>query len=360
MSPSLLRPAPPKGLKRVRASTAVTVQDVAHHAGVSKTTAASILRNAPDFQVSKTTRHRVLEAAKQLGYQRNAVAVALSSGCTNTVGLLLPLPNINARLPASRIYGQDIFVAVFQAASRAGLRVTAIPMPSGSGGRLSVQDVTDRSVDGLVMASMRDAEFVHQIYDAGIPCVEIGSGHGKHLFHPDNKGGAQSAVAHLVELGHRRILHWRGAGDNYAAIHRCKGFLSAVVAQGLCPKQSLVVSDAEEMAAQLHLPPPQRPTAVFAYNDFQALTTLDVAREIGLRVPEDLSVIGFDDNILAESARPQLTTVRNPLGIQADAAIQMLQGLWHGEKENATPYAVPTQLILRQSTGISPSPQGIF
>ncbi len=333
----------------------VTVQDVARQVGVSKTTAASVLRNAPDFQVSDATRHRVLEAAKLLGYRRHAVAVALSSGCTNTVGLLLPLPNIHARLPTSRIYGQDIFVAVFQAASQAGLRVTAIPMPGGTTQHLSLQDVTDRSVDGIVMASIRDAEFVHQIYEAGIPCVEIGSGHGKNLFHPDNEGGSYSAVAHLVELGHRHIVHWRGAGDNYAAIHRCKGFLDALRALGLCTERNIVAKDAAEIAALLRLPAGQRPTAIFAYNDFQALTALDMAREIGLRVPEDLSIVGFDDNILAESARPQLTTVRNPLGTQADAAIRMLQGLWCGTKEIETPFAVPTELIVRQSTTTPPS-----
>ncbi len=342
-----------KEVRRGRTS-AVTVQDVAHQVGVSKTTAASILRNAPGFQVSEATRLRVMEAAQLLGYRRHAVAVALSSGCTNTVGLLLPLPNINARLPASRIYGQDIFVAVFQAATRAGLRVTAIPLPGGSTDGLSVQDVTDRSIDGIVMASIRDAHFVQQIYEAGIPCVEIGSGHGKHLFHPDNEGGAHSAVAHLVALGHRRILHWRGADDNYASKHRCQGFLDAVAAQGLCLDNNQALSDAAEVAALLRLPAHQRPTAVFAYNDFQALMTLDLAREIGLRVPEELSVVGFDDNILAESARPQLTTVRNPLGAQADAAIQTLQALWRGERESESPYAVPTQLIVRDSTGSAP------
>jgi LacI family transcriptional regulator len=335
-----------------RAATKVTVQDVALEVGVSKTTAASVLRNAPDFQVSDATRQRVLDAARTLGYRRHAVAVALSSGCTNTVGLLLPLPDINARLPASRIYGQDIFVAVFQAASRAGLRVTAIPMHGGADGKLSVQDVTDRSVDGLVMASMRDAEFVREIYEAGIPCAEIGSGHGRHLFHPDNEGGAHLAVDHLWELGHRRIAHWRGAGDNYASIHRLQGFLDAMGAYQLSSK-GRVVENAAELAELLRLPAAQRPTAVFAYNDFQALLALDAAREVGLRVPEELSVVGFDDNILAESARPQLTTVRNPLGTQADAAIAMLQGLWRGETELGAPYSVATQLIVRHSTAVA-------
>jgi LacI family transcriptional regulator len=330
------------------------VQDVAYEVGVSKTTAASILRGAPQFQVSETTRQRVLDAAKSLGYRRHAVAVALSSGCTNTVGLLLPLASVGAKLPASRIYGQDIFTAVFQAASRANLRVTAIPVPSGPDARLRVQDVTDRSVDGVVIASLRDAEFVQQVYEAGIPCVEIGSGHGKHLFHPDNEGGAEAAIKHLVELGHQRIIHWRGAGDNYASVYRRKGFLDAASRHGLCPQSAKVVTSREEVVSLLSRPATERPTALFAYNDYQALMTLDIARELGLRVPQDLSVVGFDDNILAESARPQLTTVHNPLGTQADSAIQLLQALWRSEEEPMAPYAVPTHLIVRESTAPAP------
>lgn len=332
----------------------VTVEDVALEAGVSKTTAASILREAPNFQVSEATRHRVLEAARALGYRRHAVAVALSSGRTNTVGLLLPLAAIDARMPTSRIYGQDIFVAVFQAASRAGLRVTAIPLPHADNPHLPLQDLTDRSVDGIVMASVPSAEFVREVYQSGIPCVEIGSGHGRHLIHPDNEGGIEAAVAHLVALGHRRIVHWRGAGDNYASVHRHKGFAAASERHKLPATSTWVVRAQEEITALLRLPPIQRPTAVVAYNDYQACLALDIAREIGLRVPDDLSVVGFDDNILAEAARPQLSTIRNSLSVQAEAAITLLQALCRGE-EPESPAPVPTQLIIRHSTGPAPS-----
>jgi DNA-binding LacI/PurR family transcriptional regulator len=221
--------------------------------------------------------------------------------------------------------------------------------------RLRLNDVTDRSVDGVVMASMSDAEFVREVYEAGIPCVEIGSGYGPHLIHPDNEGGADAAVSHLVEMGHRRIVHWRGAGDNYAAVHRCHGFQNAAARFRLKQTEALVLTKREEVAAELNRSAARRPTAIFAYNDYQATLVLDMAREIGLSVPSELSVVGFDDNILAEAARPQLTTVRNSLGQQADTAINLLQALWAGQEEPEFAAAVPTHLIVRHSTARAPN-----
>lgn len=340
--------------RTLRPAKSVTVQDVALGAAVSKTTAASVLRDAPGFQVSDVTRRRVLSTARTLGYRRHAVATALSSGRTHTVGLILPLAESDVEMAISRIYWQDIFTAVFQAASRAGLRVTAIPLPPGPNSRLRLQHITDRLVDGVIMASLREPEFVRCIYEAGITCVEIGSGHGERLIHPDNEGGAGTAVAHLAALGHCRIAHWGGHGGNYAAVHRRAGFLSAVARHGLRPDQAPVLSSKEEVAGALRGSASSRPTALFAYNDYQACLTLDVARGIGLRVPDDLSVVGFDDNILAEAARPQLTTIRNPLGAQAEAAIDLLQALWRGEMEPNAPQAVPTHLVVRQSTAAPP------
>jgi LacI family transcriptional regulator len=203
------------------------------------------------------------------------------------------------------------------------------------------------------MASGPSAEFVSEVYQAGIPCVEIGSGYGHHLIHPDNEGGIDAAIAHLVALGHRRIVHWRGAGENYASVHRHKGFVAAAERHQLSAKSTLVARSQEEIRVMLRLSSGQRPTGIVAYNDYQACLSLDIAREIGLRVPDDLSVVGFDDNILAEAARPQLTTIHNPLGVQAEAAITLLQALWRGEKPEI-PAPVPTQLIIRQSTGSAP------
>lgn len=344
-----IRAINPKNSQPPRPTKSVTVQDVALEAAVSKTTAASVLRDAPGFQVSDATRQRVLSTAKSLGYRRHAVATALSSGRTHTVGLILPLPERSVGKPISRIYGQDVFSAVFQAASGAGLCVTAIPQP-GLDAPLRLQDVAGMMMDGVIMASLRDAEFACSIYEAGIPCVEIGSGHGTRLIHPDNDGGAELAVAHLVSLGHENLAHWRGDQGNYAAVRRREGFLAAAARHGLRPDKARVLANRKEVVEALRGTAAERPTAIFAFNDYHACLMLDIARELGLRVPHDFSIVGFDDNILATSARPQLTTVRNPLAMQAEAAIDMLQALWRSEKEPNAPQAIPTNLVVRQST----------
>lgn len=332
--------------------SSITVDDVAHHAGVSKTTAASILRNAAGFRVRDTTRHRVENAARALGYRRNALAAALSSGQTHTLGVLLPLHHLRSTSPCYRTYGQDVFVAVFHAACRAGLRVTSIP-PLCEEDRLpAVRDLADRRVDGLILASLREPGFVREVYASGIACVEIGSGYGPRLVHPDNEGGAGLAVGHLVELGHRRIVHWRGpAGDEYyAADRRAAGFRAAADRHGLAPEHTPIVSGERELAALLQAPPGARPTAVFAFSDVQALLAIDLARQAGLSVPGDVSLVGFDDNVVAETARPQLTTIHNPLDEQAGAAVALLQALWRNEIDPPVPPAVPTRLVVRQST----------
>lgn len=331
--------------------TSTTLQDVAREAGVSKTTAASILRNERGFQVSEATRKRVLAAAAHLSYRRNALAAALASGRTHTVGILLP-PLLASTTPTvSRTYGQDVFVAVLKAASRDGLRVMPFPLPETPGEMIPVRELVDGRVDGLVMVSLRDRHYVDQLYASGIACVEMSSGYGKRLIHPDNEGGAAAAVAYLVGLGHRRIAHWRGGvSGNYASVHRQSGFVAAVAGHGLRSEDCPVLGDVDSVTALLRRPPAERPTALFAFNDYQAFMVLDIARGLGLRVPDDLSVVGFDDGVLAEAARPMLTTVRNPLEEQALAAITVLQALWRGEPEPPIPPAVPTRLVIRDST----------
>jgi LacI family transcriptional regulator len=205
--------------------------------------------------------------------------------------------------------------------------------------------------------SLRDRNFVEQIYASGTACVEMSSGFGNRLVHPDNHGGAAAAVNHLVERGHRRIAHWPGGiAGNHASEQRLRGFLDASARHGLRPEDVLIVKSADAVAERLRRPLRERPTAIFAFNDYQAFMTLDIARSLGLRVPADLSLVGFDDSILAQAARPMLTTVYNPLREQAEAAINVLQALWRGETDLPIPPAVPTRLVVRESTAAAPVP----
>lgn len=329
-----------------------TLEDVAEQAGVSKTTAASILRGATGFRASDETRRRVMEASLSLGYRRNAVATSLSLGRTNTIGVLLPWHHMGIRedTAIARVYGQDVFMAICRAATRAGLRVTPVP-PQRDGERIPLQVLGDGRVDGIVAASLNDPEFIAAIEVARIPCVEVGSGTGRHLVHPDNEGGAELAVSHLAGLGHRRIAHWFGYEGSFASERRLAGFLAAAARHGLT--DAPVIRSEAGMRALLAKPEGERPTAVFAFHDAFALQVLDLAREMGLCVPEDLSIVGFDNNVLAEAARPPLTTVHNALDGQAEGALEMLQALWRGDEPPAR-RAVPTRLIVRGTTAPAP------
>lgn len=338
-------------------STNITVQAVAREAAVSKTTAASILRNQRGFQVSEATQSRVLAAAEKLGYRRNALAVALSSGRTHTVGILLPPLHPGAGSAITHTFSQRVFVSLFTAAGRAGLRVIPTSMAgTESDQQLSVRDLANGWLDGVILVSLRDRQFVEEVYASGLPCVEMSSGFGARLIHPDNEGGAVAAVTHLTGLGHRRIAHWRGGNpDNHATVQRLSGFLSVAAAHGLTSEIAPVVDSADALTALLRLPAGERPTAVFAFNDHQAFMTLDIARGLGLHVPADLSVVGFDNSIVAELARPALTTVHNSLDEQAEAAVAVLQALWRGEPDPPLPPALPTRLVVRQSTAPPPT-----
>jgi DNA-binding LacI/PurR family transcriptional regulator len=340
----------------------VTIIDVARIAGVSKSTVANVLNAQPGVPIQAMTRQRVLDAVAQLGYRKNALAAAFSSGRTHTIGILLPQHHQDATSRVYRQFGQELFTAVFNAACEANLRVTSIPNWERDS---SIEALNDRRVDGLILASIRSRELVGAIYASGIPCVEISSGYGDHLVHPDNEGGVLQAVAHLVSLGHRRIAHYRGPlGDDYASDRRFHGFLEACREHGLSQEECPVLLARAEVAAHLALPPGERPTAVFCFNDSQAGDVYDIAAGQGLVVPRDLSVVGFDNSLIAELIRPGLTTIDNSLDGQARGAIALLQMLWNreftgapeteaGKTECVTPLCVPTRLIVRQSTSIA-------
>jgi LacI family transcriptional regulator len=325
---------------------AVTIVDVARKAGVSKTTVSCVLNNAPGFSVPEETRQRVFDAAAALGYRRNTLAAALRSGRMNTVGIVPPSPlHPDRDAHAGSVYIKDLLLALCAAAAQTRMNATIwAEKPHAS---LTVADALDQRVDGMVLAGLYGAgDFVRAVYAAGVPCVEIGSRFGDYQVHPDNRGGAALAADHLTGLGHRRIVHWRGPERVFSATERREGFLAVLEARGI--PDVPVVYGAQELAE--HLGREDRPTALFAYNDASAVAALDLARELGLSVPRDLSIVGFDDNILATTARPRLTSVRNPLDGIARAAMELLEAQMRGQPPEPGPRTIPTRLSVREST----------
>jgi LacI family transcriptional regulator len=179
----------------------------------------------------------------------------------------------------------------------------------------------------------------------GIPCVTA-----------THSAGATAATEHLLELGHRRIGAILGPPEGLATTERLKGFHAALRAAGIAPDPSLEVPsnfkyDGGEQAAGALLDRPDRPTAIFAFNDEVAVGAMVAARARGLRIPEDLSVVGFDDTLQARLSVPPLTTVRQPLAEIARIAVSLLDRLVENQRVDATRIELHTKLVVRESTG---------
>jgi DNA-binding LacI/PurR family transcriptional regulator len=337
-----------------RQQRTITINDVARAAGVSKATASVALNTGSGpgatVRVASETRLRIRKVAEELGYSKSGLALALSSGRTYTVGLVSQLDSLTGNIHSFNAYQKDIVIAVTCACARAGLRMTTILV--NTPGMTTAADVADGRVDGAILASIRDDGLGEQIFKRGFPAVSIGSGYAERRVWPDNHGGMRQAVEHLYALGHRRILYvgypLDGEG-HWTKLQRVAGYEDALSALGL-PAQS---GDVRELTAIFDTAPDARPTACVCFNDLIASDVLRWARHRGISVPNELSVVGFDDSAIARDADPRLTTIENPIDAQAETAVSLLQALWRHEPV-VSPPPMPTRLIVRESTAAAP------
>lgn len=334
-----------------------TTKGIALATGISATTVASILSGRNVVRVSEATRDRVLTAAREMGYRRNGLAAALRTGRTNTIGIVSPLAWGGGSAHLRHGYLRDLLVAISVAAARAGMNAMTFldmpldPFPPGS--------VADRRVEGVVLFGITDdlpgaRAWVDALYAMGIPCAEIGSRWGPYQVHADNVGGARQATEHLIGLGHRRIAFWRSGTHHVSSETREQGFRAAMRAAGLSEGEMFVFLEATELKDRFQRA--DRPTALFCHNDSLALYAFDHLRAAGLRVPEDVSLVGFDNDGRIEAMRPRLTTVINPLDGLADAAVALVRAQRAGEEIVLPAPLIETQLVVRESTAPPPAP----
>lgn len=346
----------------------VTSAEVARRAGVSRTTVSFVLNGVQDQGISAATRDKVLAVAGELGYAPNAAARQLAGGASGTVALVIA--------QAAHLYA-DVFLSqmvasVNDACHREGLKLL-IESTEGEGRNPAgfVDLVRARRIDGLLIVSPRRDVYdhLHQIADAGIPLVVLGASPPGllpvHALTSDNASAVQRLMAHLQRLGHRRIGHVAFAPPDLLAAHeRVRDWRDAVVASGEAVEPGWLVhanisaASGHEatralLAQQADLPPSRRITALFAGNDTIAFGALKALQEAGLRVPDDIAVVGFDDIPLAAYASPPLTTVRTDPIAQGQAAMaQLLAQLrrqpWSVEPDQAPP------LVVRVSCGAEP------
>ncbi len=334
-----------------------TIEDVARAARVSVATVSRALRGLPN--VAPSTRARVVAAATELAYVADPTASRLAGGRRMVIGFVVPM--------LGQWYYAKLFSGVEAVATISGYDVLPISM-SGPGGvaRFVEQLPFRKRVDGLILADAQlEEEQFQAVRRGGVPLVTLGAHTpGVWGLAVDNVAAARLAVGHLTGLGHARIALIGGIEDDpfhfSVPVDRFHGYQEALAAAGLEHDPRLVVpgnfsaeGGAEAMHALLAVPEP--PTAVFACSDEMAIGAMQVARDAGLRIPEDLSVIGIDDHDLA--AYVGLTTIRQDVIGQGERIAQlMLERVARADEPGEDVHEVhPTRLVVRRTTA-APSP----
>jgi DNA-binding LacI/PurR family transcriptional regulator len=331
---------------------ASTLTSIAAEAGVSVSTVSKVLNGRTD--VAPATRERIGRLLRRQGYQPGA---KLDFG---VVDLLL---GVGFRVSGSP-WAEQLIHGAAEAAAEAGYSVVVNAVGSPDEFRRWLEQATVRGTYGaLSVLHLPRGQELEQLAAAGIPVVVIDPAEEPD---PDirsvgttNWQGGLTATRHLIGLGHRRIAVIAGSSGVWSSQARLDGYRAAMLEAGLPVDESLIgrawftVAGGRTEAARL-LSLPDRPTAIVAGNDNQAFGVLQALRDRGLRAPEDLSVVGFDDVPVAAWAAPPLTTVKQPLAAMAATAFRMLRASGSGE---AQPHHVElaTTLVVRDSTAPPPA-----
>ena len=341
----------------------VTSTMVAERAGVSRTTVSFVLNARAGSGIPAATRARVVEAARELGYVPSAAARTLASGRTRTVGFVV----CDARhLLTDAFLPQAIFTLTEVAHAR-GFRVLVEAIDDPARPRAYHDLVRAARIDGMVVMNPRgdDAQLA-ELIASSYPVVTIGRAphvHG-HSLDVDNVAAERGATEHLLRLGRRRLAHLGYGSERFTTVaERLAGYRAALEAAGVGYDGALVAfgnysADSGADALRLLLArnayrrggaPPF--DALVCGNDTVALGALTALREAGLRVPEDVAVVGFDDIPMAAHASPPLTTVRSPLLALGEGAGQLVLDLIETGPRDATTSVLSTELVVRRSCG---------
>lgn len=295
----------------------VGIKDVAFAAGVSVTTVSHVLNEVSYARISPETRDKVKSVAEQLGYGPNRLAQALRTQRTGMLGLV-------SEDIATTPHAGRIILGADEAARARGYNLMIINTSgnaSPESREADVEALLERRVDGILYATMYHRHIQVPANLGGVPAVlvdAVSTGGSVTAVVPDEEGGARAAVGSLLAAGHTRIGFLNNTDDVPATRDRLRGFRATLTEAGLDGGAAPVESEPSEVqggyeAARRILARPGRPTGLFCYNDRMAMGAYRAAAELGLSIPGDLSVVGFDDQeLIAANLHPGLTTVALP------------------------------------------------
>ncbi|MGY1643162.1 LacI family DNA-binding transcriptional regulator [Geodermatophilus sp. SYSU D00703] len=353
---------PPSPLSRAGARDRVapdtpTSWTVARAAGVSQSTVSRALRGDP--RVREETRRKVDQAARRLGYVPNSLASSLVSRSTRTVAVVVS--------DLTNPFFPSLLTPIYDELQLLGYRVVLLTERTDVlAGQETLQRLLDRSIDGvLVTTATLGSRFAVELQRRGLPTVLLNryiDGLDVDRVISDNHGGAMVGGRHLLDLGHRRVALISGPSNTSTSRDRRAGLAESLAGAGLRLDPTLVregtyshQSGYQHSRDLLRLPEP--PTAIVCGNDVVAFGAIDAALSLGVRVPEDVSILGFDDIPMAAWEVFQLTTLRQPIGDMARAAARMLaERIEHsGELGPGREQVFATSLVRRATVDRAPT-----
>jgi LacI family transcriptional regulator len=330
----------------------VTLKELAARANVHASTISRVANNDPGLRIAAATRSRIEALLRETGYQPNGIARGLKMRQTNVLAVVIP--------DVTNPFFAALFRGVEDAAAPHGFNVILCNtdgLPERQ--RSHLQSLQARRVDGVILASsfLKDAS-VRELRKQGRPYVLVNrfSDDGEDPFvGSDDLLGGQLATAHLIDLGHTRIGHLAGNSTVSTGLLRRRGYLAAHAAADLEADQRLIVEagyteESGAAAARRLLALANPPTAVFAVTDMVALGAAEVARQMGLRIPEDLAIVGYNDIPLASRMNPGLTSMHVPIHDFGSAAARMLLDQIESEEPTRRRVRFTPDLIVREST----------
>lgn len=336
--------------KLSHAQTPVTLHDVAAHAGVSAMTASRALSG--EGSVSGRAKNKVLAAAEALGYAPNISARVMRGASSRVLGVMLSdlsSPHLNAMVveisKAVRSLDRDLVIYNMFYTNEAPREGASVNLLGGvCDGFLVLQGITDNLLRVLERSAKPVVLMNFWRTQTSLPVVRA-----------DNFISARDAVRHLLDLGHRRIAFIAGTQNSGQSGQRQQGYLAAMAERGIEPAPQWLetgnfsyISGLEAGKRLLSLE--ERPTAIFAVSDTVAFGVMDAARSLGLRLPKDLSVVGYDDIDAAAQADPPLTSVKPPLQRLAEAGVRELVARVENSQQQHSCIELPSTLMIRAST----------
>jgi len=343
------------GRRRRQVTKQATIRDVAQRAGVSITTVSNVLNDRTDAMAGDTLQ-RILEVMQELDYRPNVIARSLVTRRTGTIGVII------AEVETPLFLHALSFIEPI--AREAGFNLLMARASTVEDERLALGILLGKQVDALIFLSVSqytDDDHIRNLRHLETPAVLI----NRATIHADfdhinwdDSSGVVSAVEHLIEAGHRRIAHLRGPLGRRSGANRLEGYRLALEKHRLEYREDYVQPGDYTMTQEtwrestlelLDLSP--RPTAIVASDDIVAAVAMKTVQQAGLRVPQDVAIVGMDDQHFCSYLNPALTTVRLPVLEAGRLAVEMVLGWLAGQRTEVEHIVLPCSLVVRESCG---------